>query len=125
LKADIFSFAILMWEIFVGHRGKNQFAGMSTDEFLRQYESGTRLEIPNDIIQRTLEWEENQTSMEQVQASTCYQEAIMDFIRLIHSCWDSDDDKRPSSAVTVMRLENIAVKLSALLLKQNAGFAKM
>jgi hypothetical protein len=39
-----------MWEIFVGDTAGNRFAGVDTDEFLRQYKSGTRLDIPDEAM---------------------------------------------------------------------------
>ena len=49
-QADIFSFGVVMWEVFVQDTVENIFAGMNEDDFLKEFRSGKRLLIPDEAM---------------------------------------------------------------------------
>ena len=77
-KADLYSFGIMMWEMWFGKRASPQLSCMSTDEVSREIERENRQERGN--VPPT-EW-----------------------IELMTSCWELEPSNRPSATESKSRI---------------------
>lgn len=84
-KSDVYSFAILMWEVF--NDDEEPFVYCRTDQDLRREvcENNSRPPVNPAMIQQ----------------------ATSELIELMTACWDGDADNRPAMKTVLVTLENI------------------
>ena len=85
VKADVWSFGVLLWELIVNNPAANRFVGVPTVKYCRELATGARLDIPVD--------------------------GDAEYTALTRDCWAWAPAARPSSAKCVETLQCIIDRL--------------
>jgi hypothetical protein len=85
LKADVWSFGVLLWEMVVPNPVANRFVGVPAVRYCRELAAGVRLELPA--------------------------ETDAEYIALVRQCWQWKPEDRPSAAELQAALASIMLRL--------------
>lgn len=98
-KADVWSFAIVLWEVFASSsRPDNPFVGMDSDEFVRRASEGVRPDA---------------THLGDAHRHDPSQTTKSAFRRVIEACWAFNPAGRPTMDEVVRMMEQIHAEIKS------------